>query len=440
MKKVIIVLIACMFLIGVLPAIVGEEAEDYTLRERKYKEDRDIIPIYTKNGLVNVPAKGKPVYYMTITSPTGEFDLSGTVTITIDANTLPSVYIDGVFLAKGYSVDWDTTAYSDGAHIIYAEGKGVDDEVTVTVDNGGGPVNQPPTVTIDYPDHGSTVYGIIEILVTADDPEDGPLDAIIKIDGVQKAVGDSYIWDTTLYSDGSHTILAEAEDGEGEGASDSNTVTVANGGGDINRYALCIGISNYDGDQNDLNYCDDDARDWESFLRGEGYSVKTLIDGQATADNIVAEIEDLLALEDGDDYVVLTYSGHGLKNQYGSCIISRDLFYITHGYIEQLFDSVDSQHIFFTFDACQIGGFQGLVDNNGVGAFASNRRYSYDGIGGIENGIFTYYQLEGWSAQGFDNFEDDSAYAVAEMEAWASQYRIRVDPFYVDEFVGPMLP
>ena len=164
-----------------------------------------------------------------------------------------------------------------------------------------------------------------------------------------------------------------------------------------------------------------------------------LTDTQATADNIESEVIDLLAIEDADDYVVFTYSGHGYNYPgYGSCIISTDLYYMTHGYFEAYFDTAESQHIYFAFDACQIGGFQGLIETNRVGAFASNTKYSYDGDSSMKNGVFTYYQMIGWGI--YDNFEEDAAYAVQYMKAWASTYHVRVDPFYVDRFAGAMTP
>ena len=120
-------------------------------------------------------------------------------------------------------------------------------------------------------------------------------------------------------------------------------------------------------------------------------------------------------------------------------MISTDMVYITHGWLEAKFDAADSSHIYFAFDACQIGDFKGLVKDGRVGAFASNRDYSYDGTPDMQNGVFTYYQMEGWNQ--YASFEDDAAYAVQKMEEWASGYAgVNVDPFYVDAFAGDMLP
>ena len=295
---------------------------------------------------------------------------------------------------------------------------------------------KPPAtyVIITYPSDGATVSGTITIII-----ESSNTNPTITIDGITVGSGLSYTWDTTLYTDGSHTIKASAGK-----VKDTATVTVNNGGGGggdgtINKYALVIGISDYEGTQNDLQYCDDDAMDWKNFLQSEGYSVTILTDTQATADNIESKVIDLLALEDADDYVVFTYSGHGYNYPgYGSCIISTDLYYMTHAYFEAYFDTAESQHIYFAFDACEIGGFQGLIETNRVGAFASNTRFSYDGDSSMKNGVFTYYQMIGWSI--YDNFEEDAAYAVQYMQTWASTYHVRVDPFYVDQFAGSMTP
>ena len=61
MKKILIFLIACMFLTTMLPGIFGsQEANEHILKVRKFIENREIIPIYTEHGLEKVPAaRGK---------------------------------------------------------------------------------------------------------------------------------------------------------------------------------------------------------------------------------------------------------------------------------------------------------------------------------------------------------------------------------------------
>lgn len=46
--------------------------------------------------------------------------------------------------------------------------------------------------------------------------------------------------------------------------------------------ALCIGINNYPGTGSDLAGCVNDAKDWGSALEDRGYSVTSMLDGDAT--------------------------------------------------------------------------------------------------------------------------------------------------------------
>lgn len=78
----------------------------------------------------------------------------------------------------------------------------------------------------------------------------------------------------------------------------------------MTRYAVVIG-TNYDGAAYQLSGCVNDALDWASLLGGAGYSVKTLIGHEATGDNILGALADVVAMARWGDRVVITYSGHG---------------------------------------------------------------------------------------------------------------------------------
>ncbi|MEA2070306.1 MAG: Ig-like domain-containing protein [Asgard group archaeon] len=83
-------------------------------------------------------------------------------------------------------------------------------------------IRVPPgaSCTITNPTEGETVSGVVTITV------DAYKDPILYIDGNRIGKYSNYDWDTTTYSDGSHTITAKAP-----GAEDSVTVTVDNDGG-----------------------------------------------------------------------------------------------------------------------------------------------------------------------------------------------------------------
>lgn len=78
--------------------------------------------------------------------------------------------------------------------------------------------------------------------------------------------------------------------------------------------AVCIGINDYPGSYNDLSGCVNDANDWAELLRddfGFGGNVTLLTDANATKDNILSALGDLVTSAKGEDVVVFSYSGHG---------------------------------------------------------------------------------------------------------------------------------
>jgi len=203
------------------------------------------------------------------------------------------------------------------------------------------------------------------------------------------------------------------------------------------KYAYIVGISNYEGTANDLQYCDDDAQAMKSWLQGEGFTCRVNLDLTATADNIVAGLQWLIDNADPGDEVAFCYSGHGMRSSDGSAIISADLYYITHGYVMSYFNAVDCTKKLATLDACVIGDFHKDVESGTFMATASTRKYSYDAPD-LHHGAWTYYWLDGVEDVGFVYAEDTAPYAEDGMKAWAAQYRLRVDPKHTDSYTGEM--
>lgn len=202
------------------------------------------------------------------------------------------------------------------------------------------------------------------------------------------------------------------------------------------KYALVVGISDYAGTVNDLSYCDDDAVDWRNYLQGQGYTVTTLLDLAATKSAIEAAVANLASLSIAGNEIAFAYSGHGSRGN----MVTTDLYYISSAWFGGMFTSVGSTKMSFNFDACQIGAFGTALNKVGrVIALASDtKRYSYDGTAAMANGVFTYYQMLGFDQVGYVFAEDDDAYAVAQMKLWASTARVKVAPYYIDNYVGSL--
>ncbi len=202
------------------------------------------------------------------------------------------------------------------------------------------------------------------------------------------------------------------------------------------KYALVVGISDYSGTTNDLTYCDDDARDWRDYLAGQGYTVTILLDTGATKTAIEAAVANLVSLSIAGNEIAFCYSGHGSRGN----MISTDLYYLSSAWFGGMFASVGSTKMSFNFDACQIGAFGTALNKAGrVIALASDtKKYSYDGTAAMANGVFTYYQMLGFSQMGYVYAENDDAYAVQQMIAWAATARVKVAPSYIDSYVGSL--
>lgn len=77
------------------------------------------------------------------------------------------------------------------------------------------------------------------------------------------------------------------------------------------RAALCTGINDYPGNENDLGGCVNDARDWQARIASLGYTTDLLLDGEVTHANVVGRLQALIEQARLGDHIVFTYSGHG---------------------------------------------------------------------------------------------------------------------------------
>jgi molybdopterin-guanine dinucleotide biosynthesis protein len=81
----------------------------------------------------------------------------------------------------------------------------------------------------------------------------------------------------------------------------------------MKKYALCSGINNYPGTQNDLNGCVNDAKDFAAALNTHGFDVRLLLDKQATRSNFMNHTKDMINLAQKGDSIIITNSSHGTQ-------------------------------------------------------------------------------------------------------------------------------
>ena len=142
----------------------------------------------------------------------------------------------------------------------------------------------------------------------------------------------------------------------------------------------------------------------------------------------------LVANASPGDEIAFSYSGHGDDPRpYGSCLISTDLYYLTHGYVMQYFNAANCTKKMVAIDACDIGDFHDDCESGTHMATASDNTYSYDAPA-LQNGAWTYYWIEGTGTSAFE--EDIAEYARAGMKAWGKANRVRVTPKNTDMYTG----
>jgi hypothetical protein len=186
-----------------------------------------------------------------ISSPAANAEVSGTITISGTASDLDGdsqlsnvqIKVDsGSWVTATGTASWsyslDTTQHSNGAHTIYAKANDgiVDSTVVSRTVNINNPVitNNPPVVTITYPDERDTPDGRINVTGTASDPDGNAITVQVRLDTApwSNAVGNtswSYQLDTTAFTNGTaKKISVRAYDGNSYSSVVSRNITIRN--------------------------------------------------------------------------------------------------------------------------------------------------------------------------------------------------------------------
>lgn len=185
------------------------------------------------NGSINI----------TITSPQNGANIYGTAaTIAADVNkgyektiTKVEFYLNTTKIGEDtvppYSTTLNTTQYPDGSYTIKVtaydvRGRTGTEQISVNIKN----TDDPPSVSIISPQNNSTVGGQVTIQVSATDDR-GIQKVEFYIDNERKStdLGSPYswVWDTTSYSEGQHTIKVIAYDTANNAAYDEIVVNVS---------------------------------------------------------------------------------------------------------------------------------------------------------------------------------------------------------------------
>ena len=201
------------------------------------------------------------------------------------------------------------------------------------------------------------------------------------------------------------------------------------------KYAIIVGISDYPGTLNDLQYCDDDAEDMYAALTTlYGYkssNIHLLLDMGASFAAIQGAINDIKSKAKADDEVVFFFSGHGTngvaddgdREKTDEAIVSHDgnqsgsFVAIWDGQLKDWFSGFSTTRIIFIFDSCLAGGMTDLkADGRVINMACSESGLSYED-GSWQNGQFTYYFVDqGMLAGEADTYDNIAGIANVTIE------------------------
>jgi hypothetical protein len=311
------------------------------------------------------------------------------------------------------------------------------------------PIGGPPLrVEIVYPeDGGILLQGSHRVLVSAS-AKAGIAKVELKIDGPESIGwtditsnfdGTHYYYDWTVSIDGTYELTAAVTDNRGRSKQDTNTVNV--GVPQPTRWAVVIGIADYQGRDSDLWHPDEDAKEMRQELVEFGYpsdNIKLLLNRKAKANAIVDAIDWLVSSEKAGDEVVFFYSGHGYRapdseswdddvetDGYDEMIVTHDLYGLPDGWFSQKFAAIESTKFALMFGSCHSGGmFDDNDDLQGTGRVIASAckadQYGWDYFY-LGNTLWGYYFVD-------EGLLDNNAYSVEAAHVYAYPYVVAEQP------------
>jgi hypothetical protein len=210
------------------------------------------------------------------------------------------------------------------------------------------------------------------------------------------------------------------------GVGTAGPASKAGADGIVKKFALCVGVSDYkDPSIGDLSYCDDDARDWASYFQGKGYTVKTLIDSQASEAAVESALFSIIAGADADDQIAFATSGHGTTASRKQVLLYYDVYGPASdgdGFVAGIVPDVELKNWFakttskvcIIVDHCNSGGLNEAVHTGMLlQTTCTATGYGYD-VPSYTNGAFTYWYLhQALQTQGYANAEAAFAWVKA---------------------------
>lgn len=186
-------------------------------------------------------------------------------------------------------------------------------------------------------------------------------------------------------------------------------------------YIVAVGVADYPGTINDLNFCDADARSIAQVYANSAHATARLVLNQrATINNILANIRDLFSKATDRDVIILFFSGHGQKGAF--CAYDGNLKY-ERIYAIMKRSKAKTKCIFA--DACYAGKArtntaQRQQSAKNIMLFLSSRTNETSlETPGLKHGLFAYYLEKAMRGEADSNH--DRAISAVELFNYVSK-------------------
>lgn len=172
-------------------------------------------------------------------------------------------------------------------------------------------------------------------------------------------------------------------------------------------FAVIVGVADYDGVVNDLEYSDDDARLFYTQLKNAmaketaAGEVRLLLNKDATESKVMASMQEVFSMASENDFVIFYFSGHGSPGYF--CPVNIQSGRLDHARIKSFFKSSKAKYRLCIADACFSGSIAGQPSQSATSvansfqdvrlAVIMSSRPSQTSIesNAMRQGLFTYH-------------------------------------------------
>ena len=208
-------------------------------------------------------------------------------------------------------------------------------------------------------------------------------------------------------------------------------------------WAVVVGIATYQ-HMPSLHYTDDDAYQFYAFLKSpEGGALpdgqlKILIDEDATRENILGALRNVLLKADENDVVMFYFSGHGVEGAFIPADFDGYNYRLYHDEIRNIFEQSNAKHKLILGDACHSGTLSGSEKsdllaarepvqdmlkkyyeafencNGGMALLMSSKGVEVSlEDSGLRSGVFSYFLIRGMKGEA--DADDDKIVTIEEL-------------------------